>query len=218
MDIISNSLSPIETLAGFLSGNTVKGLNGSSGCPLTAKCTGCVPFCCYPAVDPQNFIIKNDVVQYWQLSKTLLFSLVPDGQIGSVIFDLLSYITNYVNSVLNKKRNAEEQQQIINATMQFITYFLQGLLECRIGWCRVLDNLASSGDFDPNSPVSGDKGTDVMRAAMKIYIKAANEANNNRYGKTSQTILDIAASYDNDIPENDIEARRSMIKVPNIEH
>ncbi|MCX6285537.1 MAG: hypothetical protein NTY96_00295 [Bacteroidetes bacterium] len=218
MDIISNSLLPIESLAGLLTGNTMQGLSGSTGCPDTKKCSGCIPFCCYPSVDPQNYIIKNDVAQYWSLSKTLLFSLIPCGKIGSIAFDLLSYITNYVNSAINKKRNIDEQKAIINSSMEFMGYYMQGKLDCRIGWCRTLSHIAGSRDFAPNSPVFGDKGPSVMLEAMKIYIKAANEANNNRYGKTTQTILDVAASYDNDLPINEIEARRLMIKVSNIEH
>lgn len=218
MDIISNSLLPIESLAGLLTGNTIQGLSGSAGCPDTKNCSGCIPFCCYPSVDPQNYIVKNDVAQYWSLSKTLLFSIIPGGQIGSIVFNLLTEITNYVNGIINKKRNTDEQKAIINSSMEFMAYYLQGKLDCRIGWCRTLDHIAGSRDFAPNSPVFGDKGPSVMLEAMKIYIKAANEANNNRYGKTTQTILDVAASYDNDLPINEIDARRLMIKVPNLEH
>ena len=227
MELLKNSLKPIEHLTGLLKGTTQQSLSGSTGCPVVKECSTCNPFCCHPAIEVQNFIVKNAVSTYWSATESAallglaIAATTVAGPIGALlvgIYELLKPLANWMNVSLNKSRMQETQVKMIALEQNAMAYQLQGFLQCRIGWCRTLDIFSTERRFSQNSGIFGDQGPKMMQGLITAYILAANQLNNDRFGRSTQTIIDGEPSYDQSLPDQEIDPRRLCIRVPNIEY
>ncbi|MEI7726474.1 MAG: hypothetical protein WCK09_15300 [Bacteroidota bacterium] len=145
---------------------------------------------------------------------TVTILALPVGAIAMAVVAIVDYLNAAAIKKSQKAYAEEHAKSVASAVFNQITTRLQ----TRLPWCDTIKWLQSSTTyFTANSPVFGADGPAVGSEFLKVYVLAALELNNERFGKTKQKIIS-AEPYQWDINEINLHKGVLMVKVPNIEH
>jgi len=180
---------------------------------------GCEPFICFDSSSIKYLSYPKSAGEYGYTIAIAAISIAL-GPLGIVValFELLKPFMGKLAYLVDKKNADEERMRVLNTAFKELADILQGLIECRIQFCKSIKklqsipNLAPDGDFGEQGPV-------IAMQLAKAYIVAVNNANNLRWGKTKQKIIGVHR-YDATIEgdEYNLNPGHFGIIVPNVEH
>ena len=231
MNLLSNTFAPINGITSAFNGKqgSLGGVVGGKGCPAKGKCVGCTAFCCVDGVESQLYVTNtNDGSSLYQgviaaISVLLTACFPPLGLAFSAAMAVEEYVlkpcVNYINFAMNKGTQAAFAVVQGERHMRAAVNMIVAMLQTRMPWCDVLKQIESSFLFAKNSPWFGNKGPEVGKEFLTLYVRAANELNNARFGKTKQKILEVSqTTKSGEIAEINFREHTLAVKVSNVEH
>ena len=231
MNLLSNTFAPINGITSAFNGkhDSLGGVVGGKGCPAKGKCIGCTAFCCANGEESQlNIKNVNDGSSLYQgviaaISVLLSACFPPLGLAFTAAMAVEEYVlkpcVNYINSAMNKGTQAAFAVAQGERHMRAAVNMIVAMLQTRIPWCDVVKRIESNFIFAKNSPWFGNKGPEVGKEFLTLYMTAANELNNMRFGKTKQKILEVGQTIKSgEIAEINFREHTLQIRVSNIEH
>lgn len=212
MNLVDQSILPFVNLSNILIKNnnlSKTGLEGN-GC-----ISDCVPFLCHNGQEIKNFVFEKS-------SGQAAFEVIELLIMRSTPLNYIKVFFNWLNKTINSKKIQENTVKALESRLKGLSNQILLHLHCRLPWCDTISEIENAPVFSTNLDF-GEKGPELAQEFVRLYVTAAKILNNDRFGKTTQKILDIKPYewdlIDDDLPDNyKIYKGTMMIKVPNIEH